>query len=202
MPKLSLLLPFHQTEQTAFFLSRLLKSIEKQSFKDYEIILTSDGAMAENHNAAIRKAKGEIIQFMGMDDYFTHPYSLDTLVEEYDKNPDKAWAVTACMHHNNGREGDFHMPEWTDDIYTGNNKIGGLSVLSMRRDKAIFFEEPLQWLIDVDMYYRLYLKYGLPIFISNPNISVDTRETRSTHTISNDLKANEVEYLQKKYGHR
>lgn len=198
--KISLAIPYHQTEQTAFFLHRLLQSISRQSFKNYEIILTSDGAFAENHNSAIKKAKGEIIQMVQMDDYFTHKDSLQNIVNAYEQNPDKAWAITSCLHYTNGAEGNHHIPYWTDDIFTGNNRLGSVSTLSMRREKALLFEEPLSWLVDVELYYRLYLKYGEPIYIQTPNVSIDTRLDRLSHTLSDEFKINEINYLTKKYG--
>ncbi len=199
MPKISVCVPFHQTEKTAFFLSRLLKTLDKQSFKDYELILTSDGPFAKNHNSAITKATGEIVQMMQMDDYFTHGDSLATIVSEFEKNPDKAWAITACMHHLGEQSHSFHMPEWTDDIYTGNNRLGSVTTLSFRRDKGLLFEEPLSWVVDCDLYYRLYLKYGLPLIIQTPNVSIDTRTDRLSHTLSDEFKASEINYLTKKY---
>lgn len=197
MPKISICIPIHQTPKAAFFLARLLKSIEEQSFKDYEIVITDEGPFARNHNAAIMKAKGEIIQMMQMDDYFTDPGSLERLVEGFKSGKD--WQITACWHDINGEIGSAHYPEWTNDIYTGNNRLGSVSTLSFKREKGLLFEEPLSWLVDCDLYYRLYLKYGVPNLLSTLNVVIDTRNDRLTHTLSNELKANEVEYLTKKY---
>lgn len=198
MPKISICIPYHDTPKTAFYLSRLLKSIEEQTFTDYEIVLTKEGPFARNHNAAIMKAKGEIIQMMQMDDYFTNEFSLDFIAEGFD-NPKTVWQITGCLHDFDGRINLPHMPVWTSDIYTGNNRLGSVSTLSMKREKALLFEEPLSWLVDCDLYYRLYLKYGVPNLLSTYNVVIDTRNDRLTHTLSNQLKANEVEYLTKKY---
>lgn len=200
MPKISLAIPYHQTPNTALYLSRLLKSVSRQSFKDYEIVLTHEGQFAENHNAAIKKSKGEIVQMIQMDDYLTHPSALQNIVDAYEQNPDKQWAITACMHHLEERESNLHQPKWTDDIYTGNNRLGSVSTLSMRKDKALLFEEPLSWTVDCDLYYRLYLKYGEPIYIQTPNVSIDTRNDRLSHTIPDEQKLDEINYLVKKYG--
>lgn len=199
-PKISIAIPYHQTPNTAMYLSRLLKSISTQSFKDYEIILTAEGQFAENHNAAIKKATGDIIHMMQMDDFFTMKDSLQCIVDSFDQNPDVPWAISACMHYTNGREGNLHQPQWTEDIYEGNNKLGSVSTLSMRREKALLFEEPLTWVVDCDLYYRLYLKYGKPLFINTPIVSIDTRTDRLSHTIPSDVKLEEINYLVKKYG--
>ena len=65
--RLSICIPYHDTPKMAFFLSRLLKSVDAQSFTDYEIVLTKEGLMAENTNAAIKKAKGEIVKILYAD---------------------------------------------------------------------------------------------------------------------------------------
>jgi len=110
------------------------------------------------------------------------------------------WQITACMHDYDGHVTNPHIPQWTDDIYTGNNRLGSVSTLSFRRESALLFEEPLQWLVDCDLYYRLYLKYGQPHLLETPNVVITERPDRLTNTLSDALKASEVRYLIQKYG--
>lgn len=213
MPRISIAIPFHDSPHSAFYLSRLLKSIAEQTLTDYEIVLTKEGSMAHNHNAAILRSKGKIIQMMQMDDYFAHPDALKEIAERFEEgvrtdnghdwgtNYPK-WCISACLHENNGIVGSPHTPEWTDDIYTGNNRLGSISTLAMRQGYALLFEEPLQWVVDCDLYYRLYLKYGLPKFIDNPAVVIQERPDRLTHTLSSQLKEEEVQYLKRKYVNR
>lgn len=196
MPKISIAIPIHDTPKTAFFLSRLLSSIDKQSFKDYEIVITKEGAMAHNHNAAILKSKGEIVKLMQMDDYFGHGNALEEIITAF--VPGTEWVISGSLHDYDGTVKNYHSPYWTDDIYTGNNRLGSISTLSFK--KQMLFEEPLTWLVDCDLYYRMYLKYGKPTILDTPNVIIDTRTDRLSHTLSDELKANEVDYLQKKYG--
>lgn len=195
--KISLCIPYHQSPDTAFYLSRLLASIEKQTFKDYEIIITNEGLFARNHNAAIQRAKGEIIQFLQRDDYFADENSLQRIVGAY--YPSTTWAITACLHESEGQVGWPHTPKWTPDIYTGNNRLGSVSTLSFRNVQPLLFEEPLTWLVDCDLYYRLYLKYGEPKIIPTYNVVINAGTDRLSHTLTEELKAKEVEYLHKKY---
>lgn len=196
MAKVSIAVPYHDTPRTAFFLSRLFKSVDEQTYKDYEIVVTKEGNFARNHNAAIIKSKGEYIQILQMDDYFAHPDALGIIVKGLETSK---WQITACVHDVDGVICSPHTPQWTDDIYSGNNRLGGVSTLSMRRESALFFEEPLQWLVDCDIYYRLYLKYGLPTINNDKGLVIDTRNDRLTHTISSIDKQNEVSYLIAKY---
>src|SRR3990167_3103229 len=107
--KISICIPYHQTPKTAFFLSRLLKSIEAQTFKEYEIILTSEGPFARNHNAAIMKATGVIVQMMQMDDYFSDSDSLHRIHDSF--TPTTTWTISACLHSVGEVVGAYHAPE-------------------------------------------------------------------------------------------
>lgn len=197
-PLVSIAIPYHQSARTSFFLARLLASIHDQTFKDYEICLTAEGPFARNHNAAIQKSRGKIIKLMQMDDYFSYADSLEKIVVSFEEG-EADWQITACLHDINGQVGAPHQPYWTDDIFTGNNRLGSVSTLAMRRDAALLFEEPLTWLVDCDLYYRLFLKYGPPQLLTSENVVIDTRTDRLTSTLSEELKAKEVEYLIRKY---
>lgn len=196
--KLSICIPIHDTPNTAFFLSRALNSIANQTFTDYEIVITKEGQFAENHNAAIKKAKGDIVQMLQMDDYFSHTHALENIVRGFDKGA--VWQITACLHYDGKVVDGLHKPEWTDDICTGNNRLGSVSTLSFKRENALLFEEPLQWIVDCELYYRLNLKYGEPHILLTPNVVIDTRIHRLTHTLLDEVKISEVNYLRKKYG--
>lgn len=188
-PKLSVAIPYHSTPQTAMFLERLMYSISQQSFTDYEIVLTQDGGMARNHNTAARQAKGDIIKFMSMDDYFTHANALEDIIEAMSLAP---WLVSGSSNN--------PEPKWTDDVYKGNNKLGGLSSIAVRRDCFIPFEEPLSWMIDCDWYYRMYLKYGTPTILNGNHVTIDEGTHSSTHQLAQEQKASEVYYVTAKYG--
>jgi hypothetical protein len=193
---ISIAIPYHDTPQTAFYLSRLLKSLDEQTYRDFEVVLTKEGAFARNHNAAIMKAKGELIQMMQMDDYFAHPDALHNIVLGLQ---DSIWQISACLHDHHGQIGNYHEPQWTDDIYTGNNRLGSVSTLSFRTENQLLMEEPLTWLVDCDHYYRFYLKYGKPKICTVANVVITERPDRLTHTLSSDIKNNEVQYLIRKY---
>ncbi len=51
---ISIILPIHDMKNGAYFLWRAVNSIMSQTYKDYEIIITKEGRMAENTNAGIK----------------------------------------------------------------------------------------------------------------------------------------------------
>ena len=81
---ISVALPIHRKMlHFEYFFKRAIHSIESQTFTDYEIVVTEEGSMPVNTNAAIRKCKGEIIKILYMDDYLSHPYALQNIVDSF-----------------------------------------------------------------------------------------------------------------------
>lgn len=187
-PKVSLAIPYHDSPHTDIFLSRLLHSLAKQTFRDFEIVLTKDGKMAENTNSAIKKSKGELIKIMYIDDYFINPYSLALMVEEIGNH---SWLIAGADNN--------QFPKWTDDIEKGNNKLGSPSALIFRNDEPLLFDENMSWLLDCDYYKRLHKKYGLPEIINGSHIGIGVHPGQMTNILTDEEKLKEHNYLNKKY---
>ena len=76
-PKISIIVPICERPDKDIVLKRCLRSIKKQSFTDYEIVMPENGlGWSANHNEGIRRAKGELIKFLHMDDFFSHEHAL------------------------------------------------------------------------------------------------------------------------------
>lgn len=175
----------------AFFLWRAINSIMEQTFKDFEIIITKEGSMPVNTNAGIKKARGELIKILYLDDYFSRPEALENMVKVMDMDSDIEWQITAT---------DTNLkPRWTEDIETGNNKLGSPSALMMRKNSAMLFDEKLSWLLDVDLYKRMESHFGKPFINENINICIGVHAGQMTNLMSDDYKLSEYEYVKKKY---
>lgn len=198
-PHISIVVPYHDTPKTAFFLSRLLKSIEAQTFKDYEIVLLKKGRMAETYNEAIQKSQGEYIKLMGMDDYFLHEYALERIATELDAQPDKWWVASACVHDDGKNVGYLHSPQWNDKLYEGFNTIGGFACITIRNKGVPVINEELDWVVDVDWYWRIKLSHGLPLILTEPEVVIGIGEHQTTNTLSEEQKAKEHAYTKNKY---
>ena len=76
-PKISIIVPVCNRPDKEVVLKRCLDSIKKQSFKDYEIIMPENGkGWSANHNEGIKQARGELIKFLHMDDFFANEKAL------------------------------------------------------------------------------------------------------------------------------
>lgn len=201
MPKVSICIPAHRgMKNHDFFLKRVLDSIEMQTFKDYEVVITYNGKMAENTNSAMRKAEGEIIKILYLDDYFTNNISLQEIVDAFEANPDKQWLASGCFHDDGLNSfARPHIPSWGGHMLDGVNTIGSPSVVSLRKSALMYFDENLSWLLDCDLYQRLYDKYGLPIFLNTFNVTMGIGDHQMTYILTDEEKRTESIYLNKKY---
>lgn len=199
-PKISIVVPIHNMLNGQFFLWRLIQSLMQQTFTDYELVITQEGKMARNTNAGILKAKGELIKILYMDDYFAHTDALKNIVENFKGE----WLVTGCLHQQT--DGDLfedphspHYPEYTVNISTGNNRIGSPSVLTIRNEGHLLFDENMSFLLDCDLYERYYKQYGAPTVLNDLNVVIGLHSGQTSNLMSNREKQKEAEYLNKKH---
>lgn len=197
-PKVSCVIPFHWMDNWPTLLTRCLASIEMQSFTDYEIILVKHSTMPVTSNRAIESAKGDLIKVLYMDDYLAHQHSLREIVDAF--TPDTKWLVTSCLHDNGkGDPYNYHEPKYTDDIYTGSNGIGSPSVLTMRKEGALLFDDTLSWLLDCDLYKRLHDLHGPPTILNTPNVIIGLHKGQASNLMSDTDKRKEGVYMLEKY---
>jgi len=211
------------------FLDFNLEKILNQSYKDYEVVISdhcesdliksvcdrylslgmdikylrnesSRGNSSANINNAILNSQGEIIKILFQDDFFFRSRSLQEIVNVFSSNPIH-WTVTACCHSLDGKtfERDYY-PKYTEDIMEGNNLISSPSVLSfLRSSNQILFDENLVWLMDCDIYKRLYMEYGDPFYLNSINVVNRTWEGQFNNHIPWEKKMREIQYGREKY---
>lgn len=196
-PKISIIIPIHWMKNWQFFLTRCLESIEKQTFTDYEIILTHSGLMAANTNRAIQSAKGEIIKILYADDYLAHENSLKNIVDNFSGG----WLVTGCVHDwNDGKLQNPHLPTVEGIIgSTASNTIGSPSVVALENKDPILFDESMTWLLDLDYYLRMVRKYGPPTILDSYDIAIGCGDHQVTNILNQGDKDLEEKYLIEKW---
>lgn len=202
-PKISICVPIHKSMKHGdFFLWRLTQSLMSQTFKDYELIITQDGSMPVNTNSGIRKANGELIKILYLDDYLAHKNALQEIVDNF-KEEDQ-WLATGCLHQTS--EPDTfeephspHYPSYSKDMHRGNNTIGSPSVITIRNEGKLYFDERLSFLLDCDLYRRYFDIYGPPKLLNDLNIVIGLHPGQTSNTMSNAAKQKEFDYLENKY---
>jgi len=206
-------------------LTRSFEKLKEQTFKDFEVVISDNSednvvkdlcekaeyqslniryirnpikGMAQNTNSAIKHATGEIIKILYMDDYLAHADSLKSIVDNFDGY----WLVTGCEHNDGNKVYNPHYPKYTKKVYRGENTIGSPSVLSIKNDNPMLFDENMTWLLDCDYYKRMYDKYGEPKILNEINIVIGTGQHQVTNILPDSAKKRERYYMAKKYKRR
>ena len=140
------------------FIDDLLRTIEIQTFKDYEVCISDHSKDNEvlnkvkefedkinilytrneenrgngpaNTNKAIDMCSGDIIKVMFQDDFFYDDEALEKIHSEFE-NSDKVWLVNGCNHtQDDGHSFYWEMyPQWNDKFLEGVNSISSPSCL-------------------------------------------------------------------------
>jgi len=80
------------------------------------------------------------------------------------------------------------------------NTLANPSNLTVKNEDLMFFDEGLNWLVDCEYYYRMFLKYGKPTIIGPVTVVNRTHGTGLTDTTPQSLKDKELAMLIEKYG--
>lgn len=175
-------------EGGADFLWRSINALTEQTFKDWELIITKDGKMAENTNSGIKRARGELIKILYLDDYLSHPRALEMMVEAIDEGD---WLI--CGTDNNPE------PHWTDDIASGNNRLGSPSAMMIRNNNPMLFNETLSWMLDCAYYKMMNERCGKPVILNGNHVSIGVGPHQMTNKLSQEQKLAEHMYVAEHY---
>lgn len=227
--KVSIAIPTWESHgRGAEFLDDLLRTIEIQRFKDFEVVISDHsknddvynkcseftdkfdiryirnsqkhGNSPANLNYAISWCKGEIIKIMFQDDFFYDDESLDKIYYRLADSP-KMWLVNGCNHtetDGNSFYWDF-FPRFNDDILKGVNTISSPSVVAFKNQNQIKFDENIVYFMDVDFYYGMREKYGEPIYYDDVLITNRVHQDSISSCIQNKQ---EIMVKESEYCHR
>lgn len=226
---LSVCIPTYEMNgQGVKFLQHSLEILTKQSFKNFEVVISDHsknddieklcesyskrlkinynknsekiGSSSANINNAIKKAKGKLIKVLFQDDFLYNEDSLEITVSNFDFSKDK-WLVSRSEHSYDGVTfiRDF-MPQYNDNIHLGINTISSPSVLTILNKEPFLFDENLICLMDCDYYKRCYNKHGLPKILN----AITVVNRIGSHQVSNtivdaELQEKELQYVKQKF---
>lgn len=210
------------------FLEFSLDILSKQTFKDFEIILSdhstdktikgvynkwSDklnikyitnehgrGVISPNINNAMKHCNGKWIKILFQDDFLYDKNSLQIQHDFIKSNLDMTWLMTKFYHSKDGVNFErLYNPVWNDMIWHSRNTMGCPSGMTLKNKDLIFFDEGLNWLMDVEYYKRMFELYDQPKILNEITYVNRTWGKRLTDTITQDLKNDELNRLKKIY---
>lgn len=229
MKKLSVCIPTHEMSgQGHIFLKQSFNILIHQTFKDFDIVISDNAKddsiknvceqykdkldiiyvknpdtekrMGSNINNAIKNATGNIIKILFLDDFLYDNESLEYTVKNFDLEKD-CWLVSACEHTTDGTTfiRPFY-PRYNKYIHLGKNTISSPSVLAIKNENPLLFDENLSWLIDCDYYKRCYNSFGKPKVLDTITVVNRMGSHQTTHTTATlELRYKEYKYILNKY---
>lgn len=225
----SVCMPMHEMKGYAYFLRKQLDILCNQTFKDFDVVIsdhskkdnikkicdsysdrldikyfhnpTGPYTSAFNTNFAMKHCTGKLIKILFLDDFFYHKDALKDIVDNFDLNKDH-WLVTACEHTKDGTTYYWPFyPKYHDMIHHGENTISSPSVMTIKNEDIMLFDERMLWLMDVDYYKRMHDKFGLPKIVNKINVVNTVGEHQaSATTATKERRAKEYRWVLQKFG--
>lgn len=146
--------------------------------------------MPVTSNRVIESATGEVIKILYLDDYFARADSLQEIVDSFTGG----WLATGCVHDNGIGLMNYHKPSY-EGIPNGQNTIGSPSVVAFENKDPELFNIHMSWLLDVELYRRLYKRYGEPTIVNSANVAIGLHPGQTTHLLTEEEKQSEQKYL-------
>ena len=210
------------------FLDYNFEKLSSQVFKDFEVVISDHsvddtikticnkwndklnikyyrnengrGIISPNMNVAMKHSKGKWIKILFQDDFLYDENSLQNQYDILESNPEIKWLITTFYHSNDGVNFyNLYHPKLSDNIWNGTNTLGNPSNLTILNRDLIFFDEELNWHMDCEYYYRLFLKYGPPTIITPITVVNRTHGAGLTNTMPQEIKEKELKMLTERY---
>lgn len=210
------------------YLDYSLNILAQQTFKDFDVVISDHsedfeiadyiklwkdylnitytryekgrGSISPNLNNAIRNCTGEYIKILFQDDFLYDENSLE-IIATHLKSKSPNWLLTASVHTTDMvTMYDILVPRYHAKIHEGINTISCPTVLTLKNtEDKLYFDENLKWLMDVEYYKRLYIKYGSPYIVSDICAVNRQADVRATTLLSKEEKEQEVRTVTAKY---
>ncbi|MHB8652002.1 MAG: DUF5672 family protein [Minisyncoccota bacterium] len=158
------------------------------------------GSSSANINNAIKKATGILIKILFQDDFLYGPHALQEIAAAFDVEKDR-WLVTGCEHSKDGVTFNRPFyPRYHEKIHIGKNTISSPSVLTIKNDAPLLFDENIIWYMDTDYYKRCFDRFGEPKILNKIGVVNRIGKHQVSNTLANNkLRERERVYVFKKY---
>ncbi|MFS4579824.1 glycosyltransferase family 2 protein [Phaeobacter sp. C3_T13_0] len=227
MPAITICIPaYAMGGDGARYLAESFDHLCKQSFTDFDIVVSdqSDDADVEtlcrayedrlsithlwnrdgprqasaNVNNAMVHASGDVVKVLFQDDFIIDINGLKAIFDAMGQGAD--WCLCGSGVTRDGHTLMRPMtPRLTDRLHFGKNTVSSPSVLAMRRASLMSFDEELIWLMDVDLYKRLWDRYGHPAIVEDTVIANRMHDGQVSASVSKALRQRELRYMSRKF---
>jgi len=210
IPRFSICVPVSIShEEQIKYLEELFISISKQTFSNFELIVSDDSdsknvsrlcaqmglqglpiklisnpnrGISQNLNYCIENSKAEFVKIVFQDDFFYTANVLAEINAEIER-ADLVWYVSACNHFSQQDQKFYEefFPRKTSNLLRGHNTISSPSVVTFRRNSFEPFSNKLTYLLDCEWYLRMSHKYGMPVFGKSVHVTNRVHSHQATN---------------------
>ncbi len=193
-PSISICIPVYDVGgKGAEYLAASFDQLKNQHFTDFEVVVSdqsdSDGVAqvcarykdaltirrvdfrdgprqaSANTNNAMRHASGRILKILFQDDFLCSGEALGKIAAGFDDRA-RRWLLCGSGLCRDGKTLEAPMtPKVTDQLRFGRNTVSSPSVLAIRAEVGLHFDENLIWLMDVEFYDRCAMQLGEPVIV-------------------------------------
>lgn len=225
--KLSVCIPAYDMNGLgATYLEESFRALENQTLDDFEVVVSDqsesnavfdlceawrtrltlrhywnrDGKRqaSANLNHALDKARGEVYKVLFQDDLILSNTVLQDIFDAFARQ-DSMWLLKGSAITRDGKAVERPMvPRLTPKLQFGKNTVSSPSVLAFRASCEERFDENLIWLMDVEMYARLWQKYGDPIILPETLVANRLHADQVSESIDRAVQKRELDYVRKK----
>ena len=159
---------------------------------------------ANNVNNAMKLATGEILKPLFVDDRMFRADTLETYIRIHDENPNHHWAFTGFVHckedpENQGKLYNPREPTWNPEIYLYNTVGCPSGMSSLNHEDLPIIDDTFMWVMDIEWYMRLYLKYDLPVLHKDIHTLIRLHEESVSSNTTEETKHSEDQRVREMY---
>jgi glycosyltransferase involved in cell wall biosynthesis len=188
----------HSPSDNVFNLVQKINNNKIKYFKYNDNI----GWPAHNTNNAISKSDGDLIKIMNQDDYFLSSDALSKMVKELKNNK---WSLISFKHIDNESK-QIYNPMTPRIMEDGTHLLGGINTIGCPSvglfPNGNFFDVGVTYMIDCELWYHLFKKYGHPGIVSDYGLMIRTGKHNLTSQLENEsemMLRKDINYVKQKY---
>ena len=226
-PRLSICIPaYDMGGRGAEYLAVSFTHLQTQSFADFEVVVSDQsdsGAVARvcadfgdrltirrvdfrdgprqssaNANNAMRHASGRILKILFQDDFLCSDTALEKISAGFD-DPARRWLLCGSGVCRDGKSVENPMvPRLNAGLRFGRNTVSSPSVLAIRAEVGLHFDENLIWLMDVEFYDRCAAQLGAPVILPDTLVANRLHDGQVSAVVTKSLRRYELRHVWRK----
>lgn len=151
-----------------------------------------------NVNNAMRHASGRVLKVLFQDDFLCDDTALEQIAAAFDGASER-WLLCGSGVSRDGARVEAPMvPRLNSRLRFGRNTVSSPSVLAIRAEVGLHFDEGLIWLMDVEFYDRAAEALGPPIILPATLVANRLHAGQVSAGVSKPLRRRELRHVWRK----